>query len=223
REFTNQEFDIDDQLDKLEFDSDGNLIDASSDSEEEEPERKKTKQSKPVIKCYQHHRDQVVYLASLCQLFELSNVNVLAKSKEKYIQIEMEAQDFYIPKLKTNYHEEDDFKSNTGNRKVNIRFMDVFNFLPFSLAKLADNLEKDRSELLPKIIMQVVDSHLIPKKVITNYDENSISHLLQKLPYPHTFLSGPEKLHDSVQIPGKEFFSNELKNEMCSDEKYQHI
>ncbi|CAG7725429.1 unnamed protein product [Allacma fusca] len=159
-------------------------------------------------------------------LFGLKDIKVISKSKETFIQIQITAQSMYIPDQNIEYGKKPIFKKNfNGNRKVKIRMIDSFNFLPSSLARLADNLVKDKSHLL-KLVETVVKQHLIPKRTIRNdyeISEDTIKLLMQKLPYPYTFLTSPKVLESGNSIPGISYFHNELTNTNCTLGEWEAI
>ncbi|CAG7733723.1 unnamed protein product [Allacma fusca] len=155
--------------------------------------------------------------------FGASNITVIAKSKETFVQIEIMSKDLYIPILNNQYRNQQQFsKSYNGNRKVGVRFIDSFNFLPESLADLTASLKIEKSPLF-EIVKTVLNNYISGPNQLKGISNDSIDLLLKKLPYLYTFMSGPNVLKDGVPVPEIQDFLNDMTHEEFSQEDYETI
>ncbi|CAG7826265.1 unnamed protein product [Allacma fusca] len=179
------------------------------------------------LTCVAHCRSKFDFHLLLKNLetsaFDASNISVIAKSKETFVQIEIKSKDLYIPILNNQYGNQQQFsKSYSGNRKVGVRFIDSFNFLPESLADLTESLKKEKSPLF-EIVKTVLNNYICEPNQLNGISNDSIDLLLKKIPYTYTFLSGPNVLKDGVPIPEIQEFHNDMTDEECSQEDYEII
>ena len=86
--------------------------------------------------------------------------------------------------------------------KHEIRFVDSFKFMGFSLSHLVANLEKDQLVETKKSFGEKVD--LLSRKGV----------------YPYDWMESFEKFNEV--LPGKEAFFSKLNGEGITDEDYQH-
>lgn len=93
------------------------------------------------------------------------------------------------------------------NKKIRIRFIDSYRFLPSSLQKLASYLPKDKLTITKKEW-----KHLTPEK---------FDLLCQKGVYPYDYMDSINKLNET-KLPPKDAFYNHLNDQHISDEEYNH-
>ena len=88
-----------------------------------------------------------------------------------------------------------------------LRFLDSFQFMPFSLSQLATNLEDypHLKELFPQVWDVQGDFKLLTKKGV----------------YPYDYVDSFEKFNNT-KLPSKEQFYSQLNNEHISDDNYKH-
>ena len=89
------------------------------------------------------------------------------------------------------------------------RFLDSFSFLPSSLSTLVENLAKD-DPLFSKF-----------PSVRSNFEMNKLPLLIRKGVYPYTFVDGADKFLLN-ELPPKDAFFNDLRQEAISDADYAH-
>ncbi|CAG7784858.1 unnamed protein product, partial [Allacma fusca] len=73
---------------------------------------------------------------------------------------------------------------------------------------------------IPFILENDMDNRQI-KKNRQDISEKSISLLFEKLPFPYRYLTSPDVLNGG--IPDREYFNNDLANEMCTDSEWQLV
>lgn len=93
------------------------------------------------------------------------------------------------------------------NKKMRIRFIDSYRFLPDSLQKLASSLPKDKL--------------LITRKEWKNLTEEKFDLLCQKGVYPYDYMDTADKLNET-KLPPKNLFYNQLNDQHITDEEYAH-
>ena len=90
----------------------------------------------------------------------------------------------------------------------NLVFADSTAFLPSSLEKLVDNLNASHHE------------YPLLRQWVKEKDKRDM--LLRKGVFPYSFVRSAEQMRGQKEIPSKEHFFNELKQEHVSDEDYSH-
>src|SRR6185437_12328366 len=90
-----------------------------------------------------------------------------------------------------------------------LQFLDSFQFMPESLAKLVDNLKRSGEENFSIL------RHYYP-------DDQQRQLLLRKGVFPYEYLDSWEKFRE-VHIPAQEDFYNRLTEDTCSDKDYAHV
>lgn len=146
----------------------------------------------PIILHNLRNYDSHLFIKNLCQNQE--QLSVIAQNKEKYISFQKYIEvDTYLDK-----------KSGIKKRKfLNLRFIDSFQFLPYSLSKLASTLEDHQC--------------LEVQKYFTENDE--FNYIRQKGVFPYKYVDDFAKLNET-ELPSKEQFYNDLTEEYISDEEY---
>ena len=154
-------------------------------------------------------------------LFESKDIEVIAKSSEKFVQMVLTAKNKYVrecfnPAIDTNQAPSWLNKAS----KVKLKFIDSCNFLASSLATLVDNLVKDNSPfftLLEQAFPVMIND---PDRMATKED---ISYLLRKINFPYSYLTSPEVLVPGHQIPSRSHFDNDLTGEKISDSEWHLV
>ncbi|XP_065662566.1 uncharacterized protein LOC136085205 [Hydra vulgaris] len=88
--------------------------------------------------------------------------------------------------------------------KRELRFLDSYRFMPFSLDALLKNLTKDQC-----------------KNIIKLYSGKQLDLLLRKGAFPYDWVDSNDKFNET-QIPPKELFFSKLNDEDISDDDYSH-
>lgn len=147
----------------------------------------------PVIFHNLKNYDCHLFIKNLCQNKE--QLGVIAQNKEKYISFQKSIQvDTYI-----------DRKTKTKKRKfINLRFIDSFQFLPYSLAKLSETLDDNQCKEIGKHFK----------------DKNEFKYIRQKGVFPYGYIDNFLKLNENT-LPEKEQFYNDLTYENISNEEYE--
>ncbi|CAG7820029.1 unnamed protein product [Allacma fusca] len=176
-------------------------------------------QTKQVIKVSHHDHQSGKFLHSLCKrcnlkesdLFDPSDVHLISKGGEKLGQIEITAKNEYVPELKYSYNSSHipSGKQSYGVLKLNVRFIDSFQFLTSSISNLAKGLKKENAPALSLVKEGI--SYIFPCK------QHDYSLLLEKLQYPYKNLTSRKVLDNGHPIPGREHFNTELKKENVTD------
>lgn len=148
---------------------------------------------------------------------DLKKSKVIAKSSEKFIQIELVGNEEKIPELKSTFNRYD--KRSTGNRKVRLRFIDAAQFISGSLDKLSSNLRQEGASQFD-LLRQCIPM-LFPGRATFTTDEENL--ILSKIPYPYRALASEEDLKDGTKMPDREMFDNYLKHEKISDKDFELV
>lgn len=147
----------------------------------------------PVILHNLRNYDSHLFIKNLCQNKE--QVSVIAQNKEKYISFEKHIDvDMYV----------DRSSSRTKTKKLTLRFIDSFQFLPYSLAKLAETLKDDQCREV--------------KKYFTN--SQKFHYIRQKGVFPYRYLDEFTKLNET-ELPEREQFYNDLTDEHITLTEYE--
>ncbi|XP_065643126.1 uncharacterized protein LOC136074713 [Hydra vulgaris] len=88
--------------------------------------------------------------------------------------------------------------------KRELRFLDSYRFMPFSLDALSKNLAKDQCKNIGKV-----------------YSGKQLDLLLKKGVYSYDWVDSVDKFNET-QLPPKELFFSKLNNEDISDDEYSH-
>ena len=91
----------------------------------------------------------------------------------------------------------------------NLRFIDSFQFLPFSLEALVDNLSNDGMNAFPHFLDEF------------DIGEANVKLLLRKGVYPYDHMDSEDRFKET-SLPGKEAFFSNIKREGISDEDHAH-
>lgn len=147
----------------------------------------------PVIFHNLRNYDSHLFIKNLCQNQE--PLSVIAQNKEKYISFEKSIEvDTYLDK-----------KSNIKKGKfLSLRFIDSFQFLPYSLSKLASTLDDNQCIEVQKHFNEI----------------EKFKYIRQKGIFPYKYIDNITKL-DETKLPEKEQFYNDLTDEHISDEEYE--
>ena len=124
------------------------------------------------------------------------NITCIPNNEEKYISF---SRDVIVDKFVDNND-----KQKLVQVKRELRFIDSFRFMPSSLEKLVQNLDKDQCVNLKKY-----------------FEGERLNLLRRKGVYPYDYMDAIEKL-DETKLPPKEAFYSRLNNEDISDEDYAH-
>jgi hypothetical protein len=98
------------------------------------------------------------------------------------------------------------FKSITLNYRI--RFVDSCQFLTDSLSNLVDTLKASNCQF--NILKQMAETE----------EEKEL--LLRKGVYPYSYATSEQRLRETVSLPPRKLFWNDLREEECSEEDYQH-
>jgi len=121
------------------------------------------------------------------------NINVIAKTEEKYIAFNVE--------LDLDTFEKD---GQTINVTKELRFLDSFKFMASRLDSLSKNLDKDQHTHLQK-----------------HYQGRQLELLLRKGVYPYDYVNCIDKLSER-SLPPKHKFYSRLNEEDVTDDDYKH-
>lgn len=116
-------------------------------------------------------------------------ISIVPLNKEKYISIST--------KILMNEKE---------RQFLELRFLDSFRFLPFSIDTIAKTLSKTDFSILSDYV---------------EHDEESLRLITRKGVFCYDYLDSIEKL-DDTQLPSKDLFRNTLIEEDCTHEDYSH-
>lgn len=125
-------------------------------------------------------------------------INIIPINNEHYISFTKEVDNSIVDCENHNQR---------SNKKINIRFIDSYRFLPSSLQKLASYLPKERL-----IITKQEWKQLPPEK---------FSLLTEKGVYPYDYMDSIEKL-DEQSLPPKSAFYNKLNDSHITEDEYLH-
>jgi hypothetical protein len=124
------------------------------------------------------------------------DLSVIAQTKEKYMTLEA-----CIPTEQV----WDVSKQKMVQKFTRLRFLDSYQFMASSLAKLVKNLELQDCE------------HILAMQ--QKYTRVSFSILQQKGIFPYSYITSVEKLEEP-QLPAQHAFANDLTDQLCNDEDY---
>lgn len=147
----------------------------------------------PIILHNLRNYDSHLFIKHLCQNKE--QLSTIPQNKEKYISFEKRIEvDSYVDK-----------KTGQSKKKfLNLRFIDSFQFLPYSLSKLANTLNDDQCKEVSKYFIEMPKFKLIRQKGV----------------FPYKYLNDHTKLND-ICLPEKKDFYNDLTEEHINDEEYE--
>ena len=155
-----------------------------------------------------------------CKRIDKKNIQVIAKSTERIIQITLTAKNKYLPaSYNQNYSTAASFYSRCAS-SVRVKMIDSKNFMSGSLDALTRALVKENNpilRLLKDAFPTIIGDY---SRVATDED---IAYLNAKLDFPYNFLDSRDKLKDSVMIPEQKWFDNELKGTKMSDDDYRLV
>ncbi|KAL0849054.1 hypothetical protein ABMA28_013417 [Loxostege sticticalis] len=110
-----------------------------------------------------------------------------------------------IPKTKENYVSFTKFIPVSGNKFIQVRFVDSFKFLGTSLDRLAKTIKKEEFDHLHRHFPIQTQFNLLARKGI----------------YPYEYMDCWER-YEERSLPDKNMFYSSLTNEHITDEDYQH-
>ena len=148
-------------------------------------------------------------------LFSTKDVHVIAKSAERFIQLEVTAKDMYLPYFVDKFRRDEPstpFQKRPLQR-VKLRFIDSFLFLRDSLDTLFQNVKKENSPYLS--LIKTWFKQVMPPHISSN--EQNLNLLLRKLPFPYAYVSSRQVLHKVPPRPERHYSNNELKNKTNSN------
>ena len=154
-------------------------------------------------------------------LFESKDIDVIAKSGEKFVQMTLIAKDKYV----RNAHNPDlDDESEVGwlNKipKVRLRMIDSNQFLAAPLSVLTSNLRKESS---PFFALLTDALHVMTGQPQMDVTDEDINLLLRKMDFPYSYLSSPAVLEAEHPIPPRHYFDNDLTGEKLSDHDWNLV
>ncbi|CAG7830541.1 unnamed protein product [Allacma fusca] len=171
------------------------------------------KRGKPVVKCYHHNHQTGKYLHALCQ-----GCNLKIKYKKELVCVAHNSSKFDVHFLLQHLDSPlFDSKDFCGGKRVKVRLIDSYQFLPGSLEKLASSLKKEKASSF-KLLNQGL-------KFMFAYEQEDMNMdlLTEKLKYPYTYLSSANVLEPGHPIPPKETFYNDLSLEDVSDKDWSNV
>ena len=147
----------------------------------------------PIVFHNLRNYDSHLFIKKLCENKE--QLSVIAQNKEKYISFSK------ILKVGTF---KDKKTGHTKQKFLNLRFIDSFQFLPFSLSNLAETLEDNQCNEIRKYFN----------------DQEKFKYIRQKGVFPYKYIDNLSKLNDT-KLPNIEEFYNELTDEHITVEEYK--
>lgn len=147
----------------------------------------------PIVLHNLRNYDSHLFIKNLCNNNE--QLSVIAQNKEKYISFQKCIPvDTYIDKM----------TNQTKKKYLNLRFIDSFQFLPYSLANLSETLDDNQCVEIKKYFK----------------DSEKFKYIRQKGVFPYQYVDDFLKLNQN-KLPEKEHFFNNLSDEHITNEEYE--
>lgn len=152
----------------------------------------------PVVSHNMNGYDSHFFIQQLCTKLD-GDLTLLPFNKEKYKS--------FTKKITVNITEEEtnEGEHSSQYKSINLRFIDSFNFMPFSLAKLSSYLAKFNTT----------------EREYNNLSQEKVKLLLKKGVFPYNYVTSMDLLNECC-LPSKDTFFNKLIQEHITDKDYSH-